>query len=329
MSADRGDSPPAASAWNEYWRLAPDGDAHGSGSVLVEALSRFWSGLFPATPPRGPALRLLDFACGSGAVTGFALEAARTSGAPLPAIVGMDGAPAAVAAYRVRFPTSQAIVADVRHAPFADGAFDRVGSQFGLEYAGEAGVEEAARLVAPGGTLGAVLHCRDGAIHQECERNLRAVERVRASSLFPTAREAFRRGVTAMRGKGSQAEFLRAEERFAAAVNEVDGVLRDFGDGVAGGVIHRLYADLGRMYGRLAAYDPEEVGRWCALMEAELAAYEGRMAAMTAAAMDASGLDRVAARAVSRGLAVRTQEGLFAGTGAGEPAAWVLVCDRH
>lgn len=327
MSDDSSQGVPRADAWNEYWRLTPEAAAHQAGGPQDESLARFWTGAFSGVLADGSARRLLDFACGNGAVTHRVAEAASASGAT-PSLVGFDGALAAVEAYRTRFPAAMAVVADANCTPFPDAAFDVVASQFGLEYAGMGAIEEAARLVAPGGVLAAVLHRKDGDLFRECETNLRAIERVRASRILAIAKEVFRRGAAALRGQGSRAEFRRAEARFAAAVTEVDGILREMGDQVAGGTVSRLYSDLGYMYGRLSAFDPAEVVQWADRMEGEADAYAGRMSSMLESAIDAAGLDQAAARAKSRGLSVRAAEELRNGPGSGESAAWVLVCDR-
>ncbi|MGE0357458.1 MAG: class I SAM-dependent methyltransferase [Burkholderiales bacterium] len=328
MSEDGDRRLQAARSWDAYWRLAPQAPALSVGGGQDAALSRFWAGVFARGGAGRPARSVLDFACGNGAVTGFAIEAGGDAGGG-PSLFGADGAPAAIEAFRTRFPGAGAIVAEARRMPFADGAFDIVASQFGIEYAGIGAIEEAARLVAPGGVLAAVLHSRDGAIFRECEHSLQAMERVRASDILAAATEVFRRGAAAVRGRGSQAQFRRAEAKFAAAVTEVDAVLRDHGDAVAGGTVHRIYVDLAHMYGRLAAYDPAEVALWLDRMGGEITAYLGRMSAMVASAVDAEGLERAAGLAVSCGLSVRSKEALVADARDREAsAAWVLVCDR-
>ena len=316
-----------AGAWNDYWRLTAETAAHRAGGPQDEALSRFWSSVFSGQFEGNQVSRVLDFACGNGAVTEIALGTAGTAGAE-PVLFGFDGAGTAAVAYRARFPGAVAVVADAARTPFPDGAFDMVASQFGLEYAGLDAVDEAARLVARGGVFAAVVHRREGALFRECEANLRAMQRVQASRILANAKEAFRRGAAAIRGHGSRSEFQRAEERFAAAVTEVDRVLADYGDGVAGGTVHRLYADLGHMYRRLGAFDPAEVALWAGRMETEVNAYAGRMSAMVESALDAAGLREASARAKARGLSVRTSEELRTGREGEESAAWVLVCDR-
>ncbi len=207
----------------------------------------------------------------------------KRTGEPRRGLFGFDCALRGRPAYRARFPAAPAVVCDARRTPFQDFAFDLVASQFGLEYAGIAAIGEGARLVAPGGALALVMHMKDGAIHRECEANLSAMAKVRDSRILAVAKEVFRRGLAVSRGQGSRAEFSRAEERFAAAVQEVDAVLAEYGESVAGGTVFRLYADLAHMHARMGAYDPAEVAQWADRMAREVEAYAARMSAMTEA----------------------------------------------
>lgn len=324
MASDSGDA--TTGAWGEYWRLSRESSALKGGGPLDEVLERFWRRVLGRCLPDGA--RLLDIACGNGAVTAAAVGAGAGSAGSM-GLFGVDRAEAAVRAYRARFPAGTGVAGDARRLPFPDCAFDLVASQFGIEYAGEAAFAEAARVTAPGGLLAAVVHRTGGAIHRECEANAAAMARVEASGILPAAREAFRRGAAASRGQGSRAAFRDADARLAAAVRQVEGVLAEFGDQVAGGTVQRLYGDLAHMYGRLAAYDPADVAGWADLMAREIEAYSGRMGAALSAAMDEEAFARAAAQCGAGGLAVLAREEVRVGTDGGEPVAWALVAERR
>ena len=310
-------------AWGEFWRVTGEPAAHAAGGAQEGALRRFWRESLGDRLARG---RVLDVACGNGAVSGVVSDLCRDAGLPLPSLVGADGAATAAMSYRSRFAGGCVVVADSRRLPFPDGAFALVASQFGIEYGGVAAVGEAARLVAPGGRLAAVLHLQGGAIHRECQASLAAIRRLQASRALPAAREVFRRAAAVARGHGSRGEFGRADERFAAAMAQVEAILRESGAGVAGGAVLRLHEDLAHLRGRLPAHDPGEVSRWVDAMEGEVEAYRARMAAMLGAALDEAGIREAAALASSRGLATRRCEALLMGSG--EAGAWALACDR-
>lgn len=327
--ADReADGNASRSAWEAFWRRTSESAALRRGGPLDVVLARFWGNLFGEFRETGQRLRVLDFACGNGAVTQFAMATLGTVGRAEPLLVGLDTSTAAAVTFRTRFPAAKTVVADAVRTPFADASFDLVASQFGLEYAGMAAVGEAARLVAPGGILAAVLHRREGAIHRECAANLHAVARVRDSGLLAHAKEVFRRGAAAASGKGSKGAFREADRRLALAVGETEGVLRQFGDTVAGGTLARLYADLAHMYRRIGAHDPLEVADWADRMMIEMDAYAGRMSGMLAAALDPAQFEAVASRMGNSGLALRVREELKVGPGKGEPGAWLLVGER-
>lgn len=313
----------AGDGWGEFWRVTGEAAAHAAGGAQEGALRRFWR---ESLQQRLPAGRLLDLACGNGAVSGVASDLCRDAGLPSPDLVGVDGAATAAAAYLSRFPGGAAVVADSRQLPFPDGAFALVASQFGIEYGGAGAADEAARVVGPGGRFAAVLHLRGGAIHRECAASLAAVQRLQASRALPAAKEVFRRAAAVAKGHGSRGELRRADERLAVAMGEVEAILREAGAAVAGGSVRRLREDLAHLRGRLAAHDPAEVTRWVEAMEGEVEAYRARMAAMLAAALDEAGIAEFASRAASRGLATK-RCGEFL-TGSGEPGAWALVCDR-
>ena len=313
-------------AWDEYWRLSRETSALKGGGPLDEVLARFWQRILGR--PLAAGARLLDIACGNGAVTAAAVGTGAGSAGGM-GLFGIDRAEEAVRAYRARFPAGTGVAGDARRLPFRDRCFDLVASQFGIEYAGEAAFGEAARVTAPGGLLAAVVHRTEGDVYRECAANAAAMARVSASGILPAAREVFRRGASASRGQGSRAAFRDADARLAAAVRQVEGVLAEFGAGVAGGTVQRLYQDLAHMYGRIAAYDPAEVAAWADHMAREIEAYSGRMDAALEAAMDGDGIARAAAQCEAGGLAVLAREELLVGLEGGEPAAWVLVCERR
>lgn len=314
------------SGWNEYWRRTREASAHKAGGPQDEVLARFWASFFAEALTTTTPLRLLDVACGNGAAMQYALDASLQLNRPA-LIVGIDNSHSALSALRTRFPQAYPVLADAKCIPFRDGSFDVAFSQFGVEYAGAEGFDEAARVIAPGGTLAAVMHLRDGAIYRECAVNADAARGVLRSGIFSAATEAFRAGFTVARGSGNRSEFEQAHARLAAAAKDVEAILRRYGDAVAGGAVRRLHSDLADMYRRVAAYDPHEVARWLDRMLLEMASYEDRMRGMLLAALDGRRVDEMLSRLASRGFAIRIRDKLVMGA-AGQEAAWAIVCDR-
>lgn len=321
----------AAGAWDEYWRRTHEAAAHQGGGPQEAVLARFWTSFFEDVYARVATPRVLDFACGNGAVTRFAVDVASAQNAAssdAPFIVGVDRSHAALSDLRKRFPAVHAVIADARRTPFPDERFDVVVSQFGIEYAGVEAIDEAARLIARGGVLAAILHLKDGAIYRECSANLRAIETLRSSGFFAETKQAFAAAFAAARGRAAAADLQRAQGRLAAAAKDVAAILRDRGPQVAGGAISRLYADVNEMYRRAAAYEPKEIGAWIDNMERETQAYADRMSAMRSAAVDEPLFREILQRLRAQRFAARIQQELLMGRDRQEPGAWLLVAER-
>lgn len=106
--------------------------------------------------------RVMDLACGTGAL---AAEMVRRGGLPAE-LVAVDAAPAMLRRAGARLaplgPRARTLLADVRAVPLGDGWADVVGTGYLLHLldppALAAALDEARRLLAPGGLLVAVVH---------------------------------------------------------------------------------------------------------------------------------------------------------------------------
>lgn len=315
--------PSYADDWDAYWKGAEHAALQSGRGPQDKALNEFWTKLFREEFPRHSAPRLLDAACGNGAVTGFARLLAGSG----VVISCMDYSKSAVQAMEEKYPGIRGVACDATETPFDDGEFDIVASQFGLEYAGYAAFDEAARLVDTHGVVAAIIHMKKGAIFDECFTNLSAMLAIRDSNLLSLARDAFSAGFKLAAGNAPQSVFRETDRKFAPAVETLKETLSEHGPYVAGGLIQRVGHDLAYMYQRIEAYLPQEVLDWLARTETELLAYTGRMQSMVDAALDETGIRNLSARMSASGLTVDTYDMLRMGEKK-EPAAWIFVGRR-
>jgi Methyltransferase domain len=145
--------------WSRYWALGARHSCGGSfGDAYGGAIGGWWQQLFQALPAGS---RVLDLATGSGAVLQLGLAHTRFADIRLEGVDLMHAAPPWL---RQLPPAQQARVhlhqgVGTEQLPFADGSFDLVTSQFGLEYTRlPQTLTEARRVLRAGGALRAVLH---------------------------------------------------------------------------------------------------------------------------------------------------------------------------
>ena len=321
-----GNDTPHAEHWDAFWRGHEKAISQEDIGARDPAPAHFWGDFFERAFADKPGASLLDVACGHGAVTGIAIAAARKAGLDLEAHCA-DYSQAAVDELCRRFPGVEGVACDATDMPWPDRRFDFVVSQFGIEYAGDAAFDEAARLVADGGMLAALTHLAGGAIEAECADNYAVAKALRESRLMPLARRAFEAGFDLIAGRITDQQFQEADKQLAPAVEVAKGILQEKGPLAAGGLLANLYKDIGHMYTRMQNYEPDELFAWFDGMSAELVSYEGRMASMTRHALDRSRVEGIVDTLHKRGLDVDAPRVLPLEE-SGRPAAWILVARR-
>lgn len=142
-------------AWADAWEAAFERCALAYSENVAPILAAWAEGAIEGASITGGA-RVLDVACGPGAVTRSAAQRVGATGLA----VGLDTsntmlATAAAAVQRSGQGAGPHFAAgSARALPFRDGAFDAVISSFGLPLSGErAELEECARVLKPGGLL--------------------------------------------------------------------------------------------------------------------------------------------------------------------------------
>jgi len=315
--------PSQTRGWDTYWKGTDDKDSYASGGESHPAITLFWNEslrqiLEPLTNPR-----ILDIATGSGAVIEYLFNYAKDAE---PDVTCVDISEAAIDSVRRTYPAVVGIVADAVSVPLESRRYELVTSQFGIEYAGLDAVDEAARLVAPGGALAVLMHIRPGLIFDECRAALDAVRRLQKSEFIERSLEFFEAGFAAVQG-ADRAPYEQAGLNLNPAIEEVQSILSETGDGVAGGRIARLFSDVGRFHKRIQFYEPKEVIEWLRTMHREFTEYEARMASMCSAAIDRETFHDIERRLQKHGLSIVQGEPLLADNSA-LPVAWALRAAR-
>lgn len=312
--------------WNLYWRRAGNVPVFGQFTKNGDSLRIFWAEYLAqalADPERN---RVLDMACGSGAVSTVAADVAERADSGIQ-LFCLDYSGDAVTDLRRRMPQVGAVASDAGAAPFAGGAFDVVASQFGLEYAGPAAFVEAARLISANGVLCAICHLGSGPIHRECLDNLDTVETVLGCRFLPLAKSAFDALFALDRGDGSAQAAQEAHRALTEAAATMRRLIETKGAQAASGTPARLFQDVGYMYNQRRKFVPRQVFEWIDLMSGEVTAYAGRMRAMSQAALDETAIGDIRRSLISAGLSVEEPQKLPLGPDA-EPGAWVLKAAR-
>jgi SAM-dependent methyltransferase len=123
--------------------------------LFLETLCLPWARRLLAAVPPAPGDRVLDIACGTGAVASVAAPAAGGTGS----VIGLDRSGEMLAVARRRLPQLDWREGDAQALPFGDGGFDVVLCQFGLMFVDdrELAVREMLRVLRHGGRVGLVV----------------------------------------------------------------------------------------------------------------------------------------------------------------------------
>ncbi len=309
--------------WNTYWRGASDGEAFTSGGLSHPGFPAFWAmalGEFlAANADHDSDARILDIATGSGAV----IEAlSLLPGAKLENVSCVDISEAAIDGVKSRFPDISGVVAEANDIPLEAGQFDLITSQFGIEYAGLTAIDEAVRLLAPGGSLLFLMHIQSGALYRECSAAVDALRRTQQSGFIQLTRNFFDAGFAAVRG-ADRAPYEAAARALNPAIQELEAILAEHGEHVAGDTIVTLHSTVQTIHSRIQHYNPDEAQGWLKTMEEEIPKHEERMASMRDSALDEDAFKGVCEDLTNKGLTIDRAQASYVESDE-LPIAWVL-----
>lgn len=180
--------------WSAYWTAGRVSTSSGDWPVAAPYgdLRGFWRHVCQWLPADSPSLRILDFGCGNGALGRLLADVAD---APLRSRLELEGVdracldeaarwrPTGVAAWTLRGEFTDG------RLPHADGVFDAVVSQHGIEYAGIGALAECSRVLRPSGRVCFLMHRAGSFVHQRSEAELRDYSRLESCGLLQSARE--------------------------------------------------------------------------------------------------------------------------------------------
>ncbi|WP_430430130.1 methyltransferase domain-containing protein [Oceanicaulis sp.] len=301
--------------WSEFWQGETDEASVASrrASTAFASLWREWSTeLFE----QQSAPVILDAACGAGSVSREVIAAAQQAD---PVIVSVDIAYSALKKLEDA-PVLRA-TADAAALPFAEGSFDAIASQYGVEYAGQEALEALPALLAPHGRIRVLAHITDGAVAQECSDNLTVLHSLRERELIQRVSELFQ----ALRGLRPDLESCDAAFRQVAQACGREVQTRAC---PASTYAQRLFQDCATVLQRNQAYDPKDMQLWFEGQAQSIEAYAARMSAMLSAALDRSQIEMVLQAWERHGMADCTVKPVYAAAD-DSPAAWRLDAVRR
>ncbi len=291
---------PATPAWSRYWA---SGAAHSCAGSFDDAyggaVGAFWQEAFALLPR--PA-RVLDIACGNGALARL-LTAVRDDADLRCDAVDLADVRPGWAREDPRLVFHPGTPAEA--LPFADGSFDLVASQYGVEYAEfDRALPEALRVVRPGGLVHLVVHHRDGRPCTLAREELAHLDWLERESGWFDAAAAMLEPMGLLAEPGGR-DRLQRESRFAAVRQSFDAVVAEARRRQAASACGDLLADVhgwttqafrvaGTQGHQAAAPVLAEVRR-------TLADIRARLDDLVAHALDETALERIAATARAAG----------------------------
>ena len=276
----------SSDGWSDYWEQDGAG-----GEVFVNAsgeahpaLAEFWKTAFSDAPA---GARIIDIASGAGSVF-----------AHLPAdhdyyLTAADISGVALESLSQRFSGVTTIVCPADKIPLDDASFDIVVTQFGVEYAGVAAFDEAARLVAPGGRFVGLCHYRGGFIESENRAQLDEARIAKERGFIDVAIVLAKAAFT-----NDAARLKKAQDAFAAAAMPVgEGMQRH-----RRGIHTHLFQGFRQLYENRRQYALADITGWLDAMRGELDKAIDRLERICAAALSAEDVQQKRQLFEARGL---------------------------
>ena len=286
---------PDGGIWSQYWhydRIASCFDDAGR-TNYDDSIAGGWRAFF-ADLPKGACI--LDLCTGNGAAALLAAE----DGSAAARIVAVDQADIDPPAFVSRHAELYAAIdfmgrTDVEALPFADGGFDAVVSQYGIEYSDLArSLPEAVRMLAPGGRLRFVVHAADGVVARDAKAVIADADLLLEEIDLPGHAARCFEAVLAVERDGGDAAL--ADESFAAFQERARPHRRHVPQAADRTMFRNSGAVLLDSFQRRGHFDLEQLLGKVEEVRDEIAAHRGRLAALVDSALDAKAAAALADR---------------------------------
>jgi ubiquinone/menaquinone biosynthesis C-methylase UbiE len=261
--------------WESHWRKTNNAAAYEGNATHANVLKRHWLSQIDAIELKNKSV--LDLASGNGAVFDIFNNSRSFNMNQNCQYFSTDLSQSAMQHIQMKYKNCQAVRANLNNLPFIDDSFDVVTSQFGVEYAGLEAVNECCRVLKKEGKFIGVFHYRDGALHQECNNNVNAINELLTLNFFDEAHWVF--GIKSPRNK------VNSEKRFTDILASFFALTKKSPKAVSG-MLLRLCNDVSYMYANMQNFESASVLQWLSNMEQETNSYLYRMKAMSESSLD-------------------------------------------
>ncbi len=314
-----------SNSWEMYWSGANKAGAFSDGGVNHPSVDAFWNTFFAAESNKSSdKLSLIDIASGNGAVVNIASKCFSESTLN---ITSLDLSEAAIKQLIETNPNVKGLVCDATNIPLPNHCANIVTSQFGIEYAGDEAIEEAARLVKDEGSIVLLMHHNLGLIYQESDINLDAISLISDARVIPLAIDFFNAALHAL-STGDKSNYEATAKLFGPSVKELENIMRKYSKDVAGGLVFKLYNDLADIHEGIQKYDLNEVIKWLKTLDIELSGYSNRMQSMLNAAKAETEVQDICRRLTQLSFQVEIADSLYA-PNSDKPLAWIVMASKN
>lgn len=265
-------------AWDNYWSGAASTGKPRAHETDHPAFRGLWSEFFSSVAQ--PNLKLLDIASGDGIVPQVALD---SMAAVDPRVTCCDSSQAALSTIENQLPNIQTRCCDAADLPFGTESFDLVTSQFGIEYATHSAIQEACRVLKPGGGLQFILHLHGGDIYQKCQANRNAAEEFIASQFVEQAISVV--DILSRKQGSSESNKKIPLEVIKPGIEKTVKIVNRYGRHVTDGTIDTIFMTVSRIFRNPERFDLTEARNWLEAMHKEMPGYVARMRSMCEASM--------------------------------------------